>query len=265
MSKRILLATATLLLSLQASAASLSAAEAALEKKDYAVALENLQPLSKEGNLNASNLLGQLYEQGLGVEKNLEKAKSLYDRGARQGHIPSVNSLRALRNRAYAVELSNLQADIKAGKASALNRAGEMYEFGYGTERDGAKAFALYQQAADTGLVAAQHNLGRCYNFGTGTEQNFEKAEHWYLTAAQQGHTDAMFYLGTLYSNGYGQDKSHASDVIAYAWMHNAAALGNRTAASIESRLLMKLEDSQLAEANSLAAEYEKAYVTPYQ
>ncbi|RVU30097.1 tetratricopeptide repeat protein [Neptunomonas marina] len=267
MSKKLILATASLVLSLQAmpvSAASVVAAQAAFESQDYAAVLKEVTPLAKEGNPDATNLLGQLYEGGLGVNQDIEKAKSLYNQGARQGHIGSVNSLRKLKNKAYKVELEALMPKVEAGDASAQNRAGEMYEFGYGTPRDGAAAFNLYKAAADQGLVSAQHNLGRSYNFGTGTEQSFEEAEHWYRVAARQGHTDAMFYLGTLYSNGYGQDSSHDSDIIAYAWMHNAAALGNGTAASIESRLLMKLEANQMAEAKSLAEEYKDVYVKPF-
>lgn len=262
-----LLAAAGLILGLQSistMAASISAATESIQKQDYTTAIEDLQELIEEGNSDATNLMGQLYENGWGVTKDIIKAKSLYDQGARQGNINSVNSLRKLKNIEYKVELDAILPKAKAGDASAQNRAGEMYEFGYGTDRDGTMAFQLYQQAADQGLVAAQHNLGRSYNFGTGIEQNFEEAERWYRQAAKQGYTNSMFFLGTLYSNGYGQDSSHEQDVIAYAWMHNAAALGNGTAASIESRLLMKLHDSQMDEAKSLASDYEKNYVEPF-
>lgn len=267
MSKKLFLATVGLVLGLQSAtgfAASIQSVEAAIAGKDYAKALEELKPLVKEGNADATNLMGKLYENGWGVPADVEQAKTYYNRGARTGHIDSVNSLRALKNKDYKIELDNLLPQAEAGNANAQNRVGEMLEFGYGAPRNPSKAFDLYQQAADQGLVAAQHNLGRSYNFGTGTEQNFVKAEKWYLQAAKQGYTNSMFFLGTLYSNGYGQDKSHHSDIIAYAWMHNAAQLGDGTAASIESRLLMKLEGSQLDEAKQLAEAYAADYVAPF-
>jgi TPR repeat protein len=139
-----------------------------------------------------------------------------------------------------------------------------MHEFGYGTDRNPEKAYEFYQKAADKGYLKAQNNIARCYHFGTGVEQDLVKAEHWYRTAAGKGLTDAMFFLGVMYSNGFGQDHSHPQDVIAYAWIHNAAALGNRTAKTIESRLLMKLQDAQVAEAQSLAQEYAAEYVAPF-
>jgi TPR repeat protein len=267
MNRKVLLGILGLVMGLQSissMAADISTAEKAIESRDYATAISELQPLVKEGNTDALNLMGQLYENGWGVDQDIALAEKLYDRGARVGHIGSVNSLRALKNKAYRIELAGLAPQLEAGNPSAQNRAGEMYEFGYGAKRDGVKAFELYKKAAEQGLIVAQHNLGRSYNFGTGVEQNFEEAERWYRIAARQGHTDSMFYLGTLYSNGYGSDTSHEQDIIAYAWMHNASELGNRTAKAIESRLLMKLKDSQMAEANSLASEYAEDYVKPF-
>ncbi len=267
MSKKILIAAASLFIGLQSfqvSASTITAAQAAVEKQDYDTALKALAPLIKEGDVNATNLMGQMYENGWGVEKDIDQAKKFYDQGARRGHLASVNSLRKLKNIDYKVELDALLPKVAAGDAEAQNRAGEMYEFGYGTDRNPQEAFRLYKLAADQGSVNAQHNLGRSYNFGTGTEQNFVEAERWYRIASEKGHTESMFFLGTLYSNGYGEDKSHAGDIIAYAWMHNAAALGNPTASAIESRLLMKLQESQMDEAKALAASYESEYVKPF-
>jgi TPR repeat protein len=128
-------------------------------------------------------------------------------------------------------------------------------------ERSPDLALQWYLKAADQGLVAAQHNIGRCYNFGTGVAQNFAEAERWYRKAAEQGHTDAMFFLGTLYSNNHGEQTDTDTNILAYAWMHNAAELGNPTAIAIEKRLVMKLNPSQLEEAKELAAEYKNTYI----
>lgn len=267
MSKRALLAAAGLLLGLQCTpllAASLAKATKAFESHDYAAALDELEPLSKEGNPDALDMLGQMYEHGWGVSKNIDKAKALYTRGANQGHLESVNDLRRLRNIDYLKELQTVEPKAEQGDAQAENRLGEMYEFGYGVDRDAAMAYKWYEKAAKQGLVDAEHNIGRCYNFGTGVAQNFAEAERWYREAANQGHTASMFFLGTLYSNHHGQDTSADQDVIAYAWMHNAAELGNVTAKAIEQRLLMKLDDSQTAAAKALAEKYLDKYVRPF-
>ncbi|WP_188750763.1 tetratricopeptide repeat protein [Marinobacterium zhoushanense] len=267
MKKFALLTTAGLLLSLQvgmAEAASIKAAQRAFDAKDYAAALTELTPLAKEGDPAALNLLGQMYENGWGVDADVEMAQRYYERGARQGHLDSVNSLRALKNKAYKAEFDKIKPAADAGDADAQNRIGEMYEFGQGVKRDIDQAFSWYQKAADQGNVTAWHNLGRCYNFGTGVEQNYATAEEWYRKAAAQGHQEAMFFLGTLYATDHGGDTSADSDVIAYAWMHNAAAMGNPTAQAIEVRLKMKLDEEQQGEADALAEEYKARFVTPF-
>ncbi len=244
--------------------ASISKARAAIEAKDYRTALKELGPLVSAGRPSATNLMGKMYQNGWGVPASLDTAKSYYKKGARTGHIDSVNSLRAIDDIKYLKEINLLKSKADAGNATAQNRLGEMLEYGLGGVRDPKAAFKQYQLAADQGFVRAQHNVGRSYNFGTGVKQNFAEAESWYRIAANKGYNKSMFYLGTLYATAHGQDSSAHQDVIAFAWMNNAAALGDATAATIENRLLMKLDESQIREAKDLAREYKKTYVTPY-
>ncbi|MBV0934123.1 tetratricopeptide repeat protein [Marinobacterium weihaiense] len=268
MNKSAFFAAAGLLFTLHttsALAASVDAAKRALDAGDYTKAQAELESLVKNQDPAALNLQGQMYENGWGVEQDTERARKLYEQGARQGHLESVNSLRALKNKEYTVEFNRLKPLAEQGDGEAQNRIGEMYEFGYGVERDSDAALQWYRKAADNNVVAAWHNLGRSYNFGTGVQQDYAEAERWYRKAAEQGYMESMFFLGTLYSNAHGQDNSVDTNIAAYAWMHNAALLGNRTAATIETRLLLKLEDSQLKEAKALAEQYKTQYVTPFQ
>lgn len=269
MSKKIAFAAVSLLFSLHTSnvlaAGELGKGTRAYESKDYSTALEELTPLARDGNPEALNMLGQMYVNGWGVEKDEKRARQYFDQGAAQGHLGSVNSLRRLKNIEYKAELKTVEPDAQNGSASAQNRLGEMYEFGQGVTRDPQKAYQWYQAAARQGLVAAQHNLGRSYNFGTGVAQDFETAERWYLKAAAKGYTRSMFFLGTMYSNNRGSDKSQDTNIIAYAWMHNAALLGNDTASAIERRLKMKLNESDQKMADDLAKSFKAKYVTPYQ
>ncbi|WP_286236995.1 tetratricopeptide repeat protein [Neptuniibacter halophilus] len=263
MKKQILFA-ASLMLSVSATnlmAANLGKGSAAFDKQDYATAFKELNPLAKEGDPDALNLVGQMYENGWGVDKDEEKAVRFYNRGASMGHLGSVNSLRVYKDKGYRVELETVRPAAESGDAQAQNRLGEMAEFGYGMQRDPNQAFQWYQKAAEQGYVAAEHNIGRCYNFGTGVAQDFSAAEEWYRKAAKKGHTDAMFFLGTLYSNNHGSQQDQDTNILAYAWMHNAALLGNPTAIAIEKRLVMKLDAAQLDSAKALAEEYRQTYV----
>ena len=245
--------------------ASISKARAAIAAQDYKTALKELTPLVSAGKPSATNLLGKMYQNGWGVPASLEQAKKFYKRGARIGHIDSVNSLRALDDIQYLKEFKKVEQKAQLGNATAQNRLGEMYEYGLGVKRDLKAAFNQYTLAADQGYVVAQHNIGRSYNFGSGVAQDFAIAENWYRIAANKGYNKSLFYLGTLYATAHGQDQSTDQDIIAYAWMSNAAALGDKTAAAIENRLLMKLEKSQVSQAKQLSKAYRKTYVTPFQ
>src|SRR6267142_1920314 len=58
-------------------------------------------------------------------------------------------------------------------RASALNRIGELYEWGLGVRRDYEQSFSWYQKAALLGNPYAQANLGNCFFFGLGIDRNF--------------------------------------------------------------------------------------------
>lgn len=267
MSKKLILAATGLLLTLNTAsvyAASFAKGLKAFESQDYKTALTELEPLIGENNLDAMNMVGQIYENGHGVDADPAKAMTLYNRCADQGHLGCVNSRRALKDKEYKQELKTVEPAAQSGDAVAQNRLGEMYEFGYGVSRDAAAALSWYEKAADQGLVVAQHNIGRAYNFGTGVQQDFSQAEQWYRKAAEQGHTDAMFFLGALYSNEHGSDAGQHTNITAYAWLQNALELGNPTASAIQSRIVMKLSEEELAQAQSLAEEYKTKYVVPF-
>ena len=52
----------------------LSIALDALKKSDYKVALESFERLAEEGNMLAQQNLAVMYNNGIGVEKDIEKA-----------------------------------------------------------------------------------------------------------------------------------------------------------------------------------------------
>lgn len=257
-------ASTLLALSLHTQAASIVTAERSFEQQNFEKALTELKPLVSEGDADALYLLGVMTRDGLGVSVDTEEAKRLFEAAARQGHLRSVNALRAIKNETYKLEFAKVQPEAEAGKAQAQNRLGEMYEFGQGVDRDLDSAFAWFGKAADQGLIAAVHNVARSHNFGSGTPVNYVVAEQLYLEAAQQGYADSMFFLGTLYATKNGNDDRIDPDLLAYAWMHAASARGNVTAGVIEKRLLMKLDEQGRKEAEQLAQTFVEKYVTPF-
>lgn len=225
---------------------------------DYSAAIEELQPLAKAGNADANNLLGEIYLHGLGVQTNIAKAKSLFESGARTGHLDSLNNLDGILDAEYRLELKTVEPLATSGNAQAQNRLGRMYEFGQGQDINPKAAFAWYQKAAAQNYMEGNMNLARSYNFGLGTEQNLIKAEAGYLANAQAGHIDSMFFLGTMHFAQISQAADDA-DRQAYAWLKVAADQGHATAAAMVSRLAMKLGDN-VDKGEALYTQYSAAY-----
>ena len=90
-----------------------------------------LRSKAEEGDAEAQNKLGFMYEQGQGVRRNYAEAARLYRLAAAQGY------------------------------AAAQNNLGFMYERGRRVRQDRAEAVRWYSMAAEQGNEAAQRNLDR--------------------------------------------------------------------------------------------------------
>lgn len=124
---------------------------------DYACALRELQPLAEQGDANAQNRLGVMYDYGQGVQQDYEEAAKWYRKAAEQGNDNAQNNLAFL------------------------------YAKGQGVQQDYTEAVKWWRKAAEQGNDNAQHNLGIRYANGEGVDKNKAWAVYWYAKAAQQG------------------------------------------------------------------------------
>ena len=141
-----------------------------LEQKppDTACASTYVAAAASGGRASAQSLLGWMYAQGAGVERNPQLAETLYRQAA------------------------------GAGDLSALNNLGELYETGKGVKADPGRAAEHYRQAAEAGFAPAQFNLGRMYAGGTGVERNPATARTWLARALAAGVQPAKQVLDWL-------------------------------------------------------------------
>ena len=89
----------------------------AYDRADYKTALKIWLPAAEEGDADAQNTVGEIFEQGLGTDPNYEVAALWYGRAAEQGH------------------------------KTALFNLGTLYETGKGVEQDKVRALNLYRRA----------------------------------------------------------------------------------------------------------------------
>ena len=140
----------------------------------------------------AACLAGRKYELGIGVERDLVKARKLYQEAA------------------------------EAGVPRAQANLGVFYQQGIGGLRPNpVEAVRLYGLAARKRDPQGLYNLGLSYERGTGKLQKDEYAmTQCYLAAAQQRNISAMVRVAEMYERGVGifpRDQHRAAVLYAYA------------------------------------------------
>ncbi len=128
---------------------------------------------AEQGNAYAQKMLGDLYEQGNGVQKNLTLAADWREKAANRG---------------------NIQAQLKLGK---------MYLYGTGVARDPTKAAHWLNRAAIEGDSEAQYLYAKMFQTGYGVAQNKESADNWLAKSAAQGYTDAIRLVHFMQDMGF--------------------------------------------------------------
>ncbi|MBN2684082.1 MAG: sel1 repeat family protein [Pontiellaceae bacterium] len=122
---------------------------------------------------DALNIWGELYAQGIGVEKDEEKAVNCFYTAAQ---------------------------DLCA---TAEYNLGYCFEHGVGVEVDMSRAVEWYQKAVNLDHARAKYALGVCYELGRGVEKNLDEAIRLYKLASEQGIGEASFWLADLLYERY--------------------------------------------------------------
>lgn len=105
--------------------------------------------------------------------------------------------------------------------APAEFQMGQLYEFGFGVQRDVVEALMWYRRAADHGSAAGQRAVGDFYRAGRGVAAAPAEAARWCQRAAEGDDLRAQYQLGDMYFNGTGVPRDYAT---AYFWFSVAAS-----------------------------------------
>lgn len=153
--------------------------------------LEKLNKLAFFGNPRALYQVGQLYANGVGVEKNMEKAYELFQQSAALNYMKAEYELAIL------------------------------YLAGNGVEKNYPKAIALLNKAAYKGNAYAQYALGMIFEYGMvdeATQQQIPKdathARAMYNLAASSNIIKAKYRLANLHLSGQFEKKLNKQDHI---------------------------------------------------
>jgi uncharacterized protein len=152
-------------------------AKTTIQNKDFGKAFELLAPLAEENHAEAQFLLGFLYINGEGVEKDDTKGLSWIMKAARQGYDNA-------RVRAF-----NIYLDLAGqGDVSAMYNLGYIYLQGWGGKQETKTGIGWLESAAKKGHVRSAKVLSGIYAEGKfGITPDKDKASYWSNLPAEFG------------------------------------------------------------------------------
>ena len=153
----------------------------AIDRNHYATAFRSFRPLAEEGNPEAQNNLGFLYQHGLGVKRNYSLALNWYTRSANQ-------------------ELAEAQHNL-----------GMLNYLGHGVSQDFRIARRYFQKASDQKLGAASYMVGLIHFKGEGFQKNDAQARRYFAKAASEGDANGQYMYSYFLLTGEGKKRDQGS------------------------------------------------------
>jgi TPR repeat protein/V8-like Glu-specific endopeptidase len=207
---------------------SLADAYASYVKADYQAVVNLLPKLVEDGSSHAAFLLGMMFADGIGVERNSRTALDWYFKAAIRGEVEALSKAAELyegTNLLDAAKLYKVAAD--GGSEVAAFKLGLMHLRGRGVFRDAKAALPYFEKAAEQGYGPAQNIVATLYAEGRGVEKSETEAFKWFKVAAEYGVADAQGRLGYMYDVGRGVP---ANAQEALKWYTRSAIQGNAIA-----------------------------------
>jgi len=163
-----------------------------VKNRNFKDAHAKLKVLADKDHAKSLTLTGMLYERGLGVEKDVNKAAQYYAKAATKG-LPEAES-----------RLGHLLLDSE-NKIEKQTKSGAYW----------------IEKAAQHGVSEAQATLGKLYYEGNHLPINNSEAVRWLRQAADQGHVEAANMLNKVPVLKDTNDRVHAAGNQYQANMNN--------------------------------------------
>ena len=153
-------------------------------QKNYAEALEYWQKASNQNNRRAFYNLGAYYIKQKQKDKDL--TVTFFEKSAVMGYSKAITALGHLYQYGIFVE-EDIQKAVKyyeravnLGEPRAMVNIGKLYMNGIAVKKDRKKAFGFYKQAAEMKHPIGLLMMGNCIENGLGTEKDLNKSIAYY-------------------------------------------------------------------------------------
>ena len=196
----------------------------AMDREHYATAFRAWKGLADNGEAEAQNNLGYLYQYGYGAKQSYTRAIRYYTLAADQG------------------------------LAEAHHNLGMLYFNGYGSPQNYDQAKRAFLKAAEKELGASEYMLGLIYYQGLGLMQNYWRAKNYFVRAAKNGNVMGQFMLSYMLQVGEGHPDREPEPLKAFIWSSIAIENGYSEADAVLSFAKMQLSDSLQRQASGVAS-----------
>jgi TPR repeat protein len=204
-----------------------SIAHGLILKKEYVQARFVLEQQGKGRSPEGDFLLGRIYAEGLGIEKNPVVARQYFQSSLDRNFVEAFVGLgityfqdkNTIEDWMRAVDY--FRKGVEKGCLDCQFWLAVAHRDGRGVKRDEAAALKHFLVAANKQHSLAQNEVGRMYLAGRGTPRDAAEAHEWFIKASARGNGYAMMNLAVLYADGIGvkQDKSQGE-----TWIKKAVA-----------------------------------------
>lgn len=178
-------------------------------------AFPEVKKIAEAGDDLAQYVLGKMYSNGEGADRNYAEGVKWYMKSAAKGHPEAQCNIGYAYARGLGLEADEKKAvewfmkSAKSGSPVCQYNLGVRYESGQGIQADMREAFRFYKMAAAQGEYAAQYRLAQEYESGASADDKAE-AYRLYSASAGSGYALAQYKAGLLCDAGEGAPRDPA-------------------------------------------------------
>ncbi len=170
--------------------------------ENYKEAIKNYELAALRGFPDAQARLGVMYEQGTGVEIDLNKSMQWHLKAAQQDFPFSIYTVGMNYKTGSGAAKSPALADHWFKRGARLGDGACLISLDEASRKQIRRdIFVLTKSKAESGNARAQHKLAQLYRTGQGTEKSTSMAMYWYGKSADQNFSEAILYLANFYDD----------------------------------------------------------------
>jgi len=187
-------------------------------------ALTYFSAASQAGRIEARRAIGEMYQKGIGIERDPEKAKIWLRQAADGGDISGARKMGdSLIESDPKAALQWYEKAADAGDADAAYIAAIMYAENLDIRPNSKRAALLMEQAAESGVAGAQADYGLLVYQGAGVDRDINAAAQWFKKSAMAGDSEGQFLYAFTLAKGEGIPQDFGE---AYYWLIKSGESG---------------------------------------